>query len=238
MGIRLFLLSLWATIGQGFVLPTKYQRFAAAPLAAESSPQDARFALSRRSMFQIVGSSTVASLLIITPTTSNAATGLDLEGYLYKIIRVREATQQERRLISTGKFKDKARQNVKLAVKFMIQNFQLSDSVVGASAYLQGNAAQMRAIDVGQAAVQNLQTILEYFDSSDVENIKVDSLAGKETLVIKGLESAQAKIDDFLSYFPEEAVTSVRKKIQLENELNVKEFDPTLGDIINLPPPS
>ena len=66
----------------------------------------------------------------------------------------------------------------------------------------------------------------------------MDSLAGKETLVIKGLESAQAKIDDFLSYFPEDAVTSVRKKIQQENELNVKEFDPTLGDIINLPPPS
>ena len=66
----------------------------------------------------------------------------------------------------------------------------------------------------------------------------MDSLAGKETLVIKGLESAQAKIDDFLSYFPEDTVSSVRKKIQQENELNVKEFDPTLGDIINLPPPS
>jgi hypothetical protein len=46
--------------------------------------------------------------------------------------------------------------------------------VVGASAYLKGgNSAQMRAIDVGQTAVQNLQTILEYFDTSDVENIKV-----------------------------------------------------------------
>lgn len=56
--------------------------------------------------------------------------------------------------------------------------------------------------------------------------------------MIKGLESAQAKIDDFLSYFPEETVTAVRKKIQQENELNVKEFDPSLGDIINLPPPS
>ena len=66
----------------------------------------------------------------------------------------------------------------------------------------------------------------------------MDSLAGKETLVIKGLESAQAKIDDFLSYFPEDTVSSLRKKIQQENELNVKEFDPTLGDIINLPPPS
>ena len=179
MCIRLFLLALWASIGQGFVLPiTGYQQLAASRLAAATSPQDPNFALSRRGIFQIVGSSTVASWILTTlPTTSNAATALDLEGYLYKIIRVREATQQERRLISTGKFKDKARQNVKLAVKFMIQNYQLSDSVVGASAYLQGNSAQMRAIDVGQAAVQNLQTILEYFDSSDVENIKVSGTA-------------------------------------------------------------
>lgn len=238
MGIRLFLLALWASIGQGFVLRARYEGFAATHLGVDKL-QAPHIAVSRRTMFQIIGtSSTVVASWIVTPTISNAATGLDLEGYLYKIIRVREATQQERRLISTGKFKDKARQNVKLAVKFMIQNYQLSDSVVGASAYLQGNAAQMRAIDVGQAAVQNLQTILEYFDSSDVENIKVDNLSGKETLVIKGLESAQAKIDDFLSYFPEDTVTSVRKKIQLENELNVKEFDPSLGDIINLPPPS
>ena len=115
----------------------------------------------------------VSSLSV--PSPAWAASGLDLDGYLYKIVRVREATQQERRLIQSGKFKDKARQNVKLAVKFMIQNYQLSDSVVGASAYLSGSS-QMRAIDVGQAAVQNLQTILEYFDASDVENIKVGGL--------------------------------------------------------------
>lgn len=128
-------------------------------------------AISRRNLLAI-GSATVVSALLSPPVrVANAAP--DLDTYLYKIIRVREATQQERRLISTGKFKDRARQNVKLAVKFMIQNYQLSDCIVGASAYLSGNAAQMRANDAGQAAVQNLQTILEYFDSSDVENIKV-----------------------------------------------------------------
>lgn len=126
--------------------------------------------VSRRNLLAI-GSATAASAILFPLQQVNAAP--DLETYLYKIIRVREATQQERRLISTGKFKDRARQNVKLAVKFMIQNYQLSDSVVGASAYLNGNGVQMRANDAGQAAVQNLQTILEYFDSSDVENIKV-----------------------------------------------------------------
>ena len=56
----------------------------------------------------------------------------------------------------------------------MIQNYRLADSVVGAATFLSGgNSQQMRAVDVGLMAVQNLQTILEYFDTSDVENIKV-----------------------------------------------------------------
>lgn len=95
-----------------------------------------------------------------------------LKDYLYNILRVREATQQETRLISTGKFKDVQRANVKLAVKFMINNYKLSDSVIAASSYLKSNA-RVQASSVGQSAVQSLYTIVEYFDSSDVENIKV-----------------------------------------------------------------
>ena len=134
------------------------------------------------------------------------------------------------------------RANVKLAVKFMVQNYRLSDCVVGASAYLGGgNSNQMRAIDTGQMAVQNLQTILEYFDSSDVQNLKVgkNSMSGgKEELVVKGLEATQKKLDEFLSFFEEATVLKIKAQVQEENELNVKEFDRSLGDIINLPPPS
>jgi len=54
----------------------------------------------------------------------------------------------------------------------MVQNYRLSDSIVGASSFL-GGSSSMRAIDAGQMAVANLQTILEYFDTSDIENIKV-----------------------------------------------------------------
>ena len=251
-------------------------------------------AISRRNLLgaTIASTSSVASVLLSSspfPAIAAEEEGTvartvvvvvpDLDTYLYKVMRVREATEQERRLIATGKFKERARQNVKLAIRFMIQNYQLSDSMVAASAYLNGNTVQIKANDVGQAAVQNLQTILEYFDSSDVENLKVrarnvcnyrvtgwtmsptglgtrcipglegphhiisvssprlqvDSLAGKENLVIKGLESAQARIDDFLSYFPEDTVAGIRTKIQKENDLNEKEFDKSLGSIINLP---
>ncbi|KAL7526679.1 hypothetical protein ACHAWF_001871, partial [Thalassiosira exigua] len=159
---------------------------------------------------------------------------LPLSSYIYNVLRVREATEQETRLISTGKFKNVQRANVKLAVKFMINNYKLSDSVVAASSYLKGNA-RVQASGVGQSAVQSLYTIVEYFDSSDVENIKVpvDSLAGKEAIVNNGLKSVRRDIDEFLGYFPQDVVDEAKAKILAENDLNFKEFDPSLGSILN-----
>jgi len=197
--------------------------------------------VSRRNLFQQTGIASasifLSSIGFANPLPAQAAETLD--DYLYKIIRVKEAMQQERRLIKSGKFKDMQRANVKLAVKFMVQNYRLSDSVVGASAYLNGgNKNQMMAIDTGQMAVQNLQTILEYFDTSDVENIKVgkSSMSGKEEIVVKGLEAAEGKLEEFLSYFDQETVARVMAQAEAENELNIKEFDKNLGDIINLKP--
>lgn len=63
-------------------------------------------------------------------------------------------------------------------------------------------------------------------------------MSGKEDLVVKGLQAAQTKIDEFLAFFPAETVGKVKARVQEENELNVKEFDKSLGEIINLPPPS
>lgn len=131
---------------------------------------------SSRRLFLETTLATSAAVAMIGRQTAFAAEADGLEAYLYKVVRVREATQQETRLIKSGKFKDIQRANVKLAVKFMVQNYRLSDSVVAASAYLQGGNS-IKAIDVGQAAIQNLQTILEYFDTSDVENIKVSQFS-------------------------------------------------------------
>lgn len=63
-------------------------------------------------------------------------------------------------------------------------------------------------------------------------------MAGKEEIVLSGLGAAQLKIDEFLSFFPEDTVQKIKTTIKEENDLNIKEFDPSLGDIINLPPPS
>jgi hypothetical protein len=63
-------------------------------------------------------------------------------------------------------------------------------------------------------------------------------MAGKEELVLKGLQAAQINLDQFLTFFPEETVLKVKALVKEENALNVKEFDPALGDILNVPPPS
>ncbi|GKY94215.1 hypothetical protein MPSEU_000387300 [Mayamaea pseudoterrestris] len=128
--------------------------------------------LSRRSLMQ---STLLAPLgaAVLQSLPAQAATRVPLEELLYKILRVREATQQESRLINSGKFKDVQRANVKLAVKFMLENYRLADQFVQASTYIEDSSKRLEAAQVGQSAVQNLYTILEYFDSSDVENIKV-----------------------------------------------------------------
>ena len=75
-------------------------------------------------------------------------------------------------MIKSGKFKDVQRANVKLAVRFMLDNYRLNDNFISASAFLVGDR-KIKAADIGQSTVQNLITILEYFDSSSVDNIKV-----------------------------------------------------------------
>jgi len=204
---------------------------------------DNNMVVSRRSFTNVIATSSLATVLaspLVASAEEEAAKSaapkrLPLSSYVYNILRVREATEQETRIINNKKFKDAQRANVKLAIKFILNNYKLSDSVIAASSYLSGNA-RVQASGVGQSAVQSLFTIIEYFDSSDVENIKVDALSGKEAIVTKGLESVRRDIDEFLSYFPSDVVEEQKAKILEENKLNYKEFDPELGTILNPDP--
>ena len=60
---------------------------------------------------------------------------------------------QETRLIKSGKFKDAQRANIKLAVKFMVENYRLNDNFIAASAFLTGNT-RMQAVTAGANTVQ------------------------------------------------------------------------------------
>lgn len=113
------------------------------------------------------------SFLIASTAPASAATRESLDDLLYRILRVREATTMETRLIKSGKFKDLQRANIKLAVRFMVDNYRLNDAFLAASTYLDGTSRRLEASQLGQSATQNLITILEYFDASDVDNLKV-----------------------------------------------------------------
>lgn len=139
----------------------------------EASPALNRRDWLQKKIFGTILATTAASNVLASQPAWAAAQRPPLPSLLYTICRVREATQQETRLIKSGKFKDVQRANVKLAVRFMVENYRLADAFVAAAAYLDGNERRIAAGDVGQAAVQNLVTILEYFDSSDVQNLKV-----------------------------------------------------------------
>lgn len=78
---------------------------------------------------------------------------LTAEQPLYLILRAREATEQETRLIKSGKFKDVQRSNVKLAVRFIVNNYRLSDNFITAASFLPENK-RYEATEVGQSATQ------------------------------------------------------------------------------------
>ena len=142
--------------------------------AVRRATTDAEESVSRRRLiFQSAAFAGMSALLTGSSMPAVAAQRQSLDSVLYRILRVKEAVLQETRLIKSGKFKDVQRANVKLAVSFMIKNYRLNDAFVTASSYLDGVDRRVEAGQVGQLAVQNLQTILEYFDSSDVQNIKV-----------------------------------------------------------------
>ena len=63
------------------------------------------------------------------------------------------------------------------------------------------------------------------------------SMTGKEAIVLKGLDATRQSIDGFIAYFPQGKVDEQRQRIKDENQLNIKEFDTSLGDIVNLPNP-
>ena len=136
----------------------------------KATRNDAEGQLSRR---QVIQAAAVVAGWTASTIPATAAERQPLDALLYRILRVREATQQEARLINSGKFKDLQRANVKLAVRFMVENYRLADAFVGASSYLSDTSRRVEAGQIGQSAVQNLYTILEYFDAAGVENIKV-----------------------------------------------------------------
>jgi len=143
-----------------------------------------------------------------------------LQENLVLILRVKEATSQETRLIKSGKYKELQRLNIKRAIGFMLENYDLRDRFVTASVYA-SQADQGSAQSFAGTAVESLIQIIEYFPRDLVAN---DLSPEQRTFVLRALESTSSSIDNFLSLMPEEAVTKANAQVAEENELNEKEY--------------
>mmetsp|Transcript_25913 Transcript_25913/g.89110 ORF Transcript_25913/g.89110 Transcript_25913/m.89110 type:complete len:275 (+) Transcript_25913:68-892(+) len=142
---------------------------------------------------------------------------------VWMIMRVQEATAQQARLVSTGKYKDVQRSNIKFATKLMLDNYKLFESVDRASR-LAPPGKQAEAMEKGRSAAENLQTLLEYFDSS-VDSLNVDTLdPKKQQFILKALDTTRMQLDEFLAFLPTDLVEAARALILEENGKNDAEY--------------
>jgi len=145
----------------------------------------------------------------------------ELQEALYLISRVQEATVQQERLVSTGKFKDMQRNSIKMALNMMLNNYKLGDQIVVASAYASPADNVFKASQAGKEAIDVLETAQEYF----AKELKVSGLTDTQrSFIVDAMTATRTKLDNFLKFMPAETVQAARKQVEDENDANIKEY--------------
>lgn len=160
----------------------------------------------------------------------------DCNEAVYLILRVQEATQQEKRLVKSGKFRDLQRANVKYAIQLMLKNYAFQDAVNSASA-LVPQSKLIEASQTGRDAVEALQNVLEYFDASS-RSLNVETISGEKLeFVVRALEAANSRVDAFLTYLPPDEVTKAQTVVKNENTKNQAEYEKATSETYLNPAP-
>jgi hypothetical protein len=166
-----------------------------------------------------------------TKVTKRAMSKDELQQALYLISRVQEATVQQERLVTTGKFKDMQRNSIKMALNMMLDNYKLGDQIVVASAYA-GTDKALSASQAGNEAIDVLETAKEYFS----KELKVSGLTDvQRTFIVDAMSTTRNKLDSFLTYMPEDTVAAARKQVEDENDANMREYKSPDGTTIMNP---
>lgn len=153
-----------------------------------------------------------------------------LEQAIYLISRVQEATVQQERLVTTGKFKDVQRNSITMALNMMLNNYALNDQIVTAAAYATKKDNVMKASEAGKEAVDVLETAKEYFGTP----LKVSGLSDQQrSFIIEAMGACRKKLDVFLTFMPNDVIQAARKRVETENELNRAEYVGQDGGISN-----
>ncbi|GMI39295.1 hypothetical protein TrCOL_g1827 [Triparma columacea] len=185
-------------------------------------------------------SALVLSLPLISPSPSHASPSISTSSpqftSLLLLLRAEEGVKQELNLLTTGKYKTLQRANVKLAVRAIVGNYRLLDSFVKVGG---GNE---RMTNKGQDVVFTLNTILEYFDDRNVDNIKLgkkptvledgsfpvvleeDLEPSKKKLVVGGLKRTLELFDEYFAMVDGEELERARGVVKEENELNRRDY--------------
>lgn len=154
----------------------------------------------------------------------------ELREALVLIGRVQEATVQEERLVSSGKFKDVQRNSIRMAFTMMLENYKLEDNIVKACNSIQPATKIIEAKGYADQAVESIYTANEYF----AKKLSVSTLTDQQrSFVLAALKDIREKLDTFLKYVPKEEVDKARKQIEEENAMNMQEFQGEGGAIIN-----
>mmetsp|Transcript_11140 Transcript_11140/g.37932 ORF Transcript_11140/g.37932 Transcript_11140/m.37932 type:complete len:242 (+) Transcript_11140:31-756(+) len=158
----------------------------------------------------------------------------ELKESIVLILRVIEATQQEERLINTGKYKDLQRKSVKNAATMMLTNYALQKNIVSASVFVPQESVS-DATRLGQEAVEALEQIVGYFPAE----LSVGELErAQKDFVLKALASARTNLQEFLKLMPQEVVRAAKAQVSEENNLNAKEYKEYFGEpMLNAPGP-
>jgi len=159
------------------------------------------------------------------PPRAWAVSAVDDDKYfrcIVLLLRVKEATQQEMRLIQSGKFKDIQRNDIKMAVSMMVTNYDLK----GTTEILSTRASDKAKFDnLARDTQEYLTTILTYFSSASTKDLEVKALSPeKQKFVLDGLRESGKRIDDMRSLLPSALVSKAEALIAEENRLNDEEY--------------
>lgn len=152
---------------------------------------------------------------------------------LYLLMRVREATTQQERLISKGTFKDVQRGNIKMAVRMMTAGYDLQGAL-DALARDFPDEKKKKVKVIKREIIESLTILQAYF--GDTEKLTVDELVGeKKSFVIAAFVSCRDKIDNFLDLLPPGQVRRVQDFIDQENAENAKAMEEAGIEMSNPP---
>jgi len=148
------------------------------------------------------------------------------------IARVMEATEQEERLINSGKYKDLQRKSVKNAATMMLENYALPQNLVRASIFVSQESVA-EATRLGQEATEALNQIIGYFPAE----LSVGELERvQKEFVLSALRAARTDLVAFIALLPAKPVQAAFAQVRSENELNAKDYERIFGEpMLNIP---